>query len=221
MPPPRVAAIARQALCAAAAISRCGLTLVDARLAQLEAPILGWNSFLFGDGTSKYGVPNTTEILGPDQLLDGFKQNLMPAGYSYFVIDGGWGLPTAVDEFGRAVASPVIYPDLQNGSFAEISHAIHADGGRFGLWWMHGINQKAVARRLPVTGTNFIADVIRLGGRPRQLCEAKSDWGCSSQADIPSAAIEDVKFTSAAEGFHQHQREGGAFEFSLPLRRCV
>ena len=174
-----------------------------------------------GDGTSKDGVPNMTEILGPGQLLDGFKQNIMPAGYSCFVIDGGWGPPTAVDELGRAVTSPVSYPDLQNGSFAEISHAIHADGGRFGLWWMHGINQKAVARRLPVTGTNCIADVIRLGGRPRQLCEAKSDWGCSSQADIPSAAIEDVEFTSAAEGFHQHQREGGAFEFSLPLRRCV
>ena len=71
-----------------------------------------------GDGTSKDGVPNMTEILGPGQLLDGFKQNMMPAGYSHFAIDGGWGLPTAVDELGRAVTSTVSYPDLQNGSFA-------------------------------------------------------------------------------------------------------
>ena len=62
------------------------------------------------DGTSKDGVPNMTEILGPGQLLDGFKQNIMPAGYSCFVIDGGWGPPTAVDELGRAVTSPVSYP---------------------------------------------------------------------------------------------------------------
>ena len=85
---------------------------------------------------------------------------------------------------------------------------------------MHGVSQEAVARRLPVTDTKFTADEIILGGRPRQLCEAKSDWGCS-QADIPGAAIEDVKFTSAAESSHHHQRERGTFEFSLPLRRCV
>ena len=54
-PPPRVAAIARQALCAEAAISRCGLTLEDARLVQLEAPILVWNSFLLATGLPKTG----------------------------------------------------------------------------------------------------------------------------------------------------------------------
>ena len=44
----------------------------------------GWNSFLFGNGGPQYAVPNTTEVLGQGQLLDGFVANLLPAGYEYF-----------------------------------------------------------------------------------------------------------------------------------------
>ena len=44
-------------------------------------------------------------------------------------VDGGWGLPNATDEWGRAVPSPTIYPDL-NGSFKAIGDAVTAKGAK-------------------------------------------------------------------------------------------
>ena len=166
-----------------------------ATLVKLQAPPLGWNSFLFGDGSNTYSVPNTTESLS---LLKGFTQNLLPAGFSYFVIDGGWGLPNATDAYGRPVASPHIYPDLPKGSFAPIGDAVHKAGAKFGIWWMHGVSRDAVACRLPVKGTNFTTDQIVEGGQPRELCTAVPDYGCGD-ADIPGASVQDKNFTSAAE----------------------
>ena len=166
----------------------------SAKLAALKAPFMGWNSFLYGNGSTIYGVPNETEVLGKGGLLEGFKENLMPSGYQYFVIDGGWGLPDVVDRWGRPLPAPAIYPSQ---SFKKVGDAVNQAGGKFGIWWMHGVPRGAVARKLPVKGTSYTADQVVEGAQHRDLCTPVAAWGCD-QRDIPGASHQGNVSSAAA-----------------------
>jgi alpha-galactosidase len=124
-----------------------------------SAPPLGFNSFL-------QQSCNESNVLGAGQLLDGFVKNAVPAGYSYFCIDGGWGANTSIDRWGRGIPRSDIWPSQ---SFVKVGAAAVKGGAKFGLWAMHGIPYGAVAAKSPVKGTNYTAD---------QLVNASGAGGC-------------------------------------------
>ncbi len=130
--------------------------------AKTTAPLLGWNSY------NCYGIHIDEKLTWEN--LEAFIQKLKPHGYEYFVLDAGWYThydlklgerwPTdgdrshrALDEFGRFVPSPVIFP---NGFKAIIDHA-HKHGVKFGLHLMRGIPRQVVEQNLPIKGTNYTA----------------------------------------------------------------
>jgi hypothetical protein len=129
---------------------------------QTSAPFLGWNSY------DCYGS-HINEKLTWENLY-AFIEKLKPYGYEYYVLDAGWYRhydlkpgeiwPTDgdqkhlnIDEYGRFIPSPVYFP---NGFKAIIDYS-HKHGVKFGLHLMRGIPREAVAKNLPVKGTQYFA----------------------------------------------------------------
>jgi alpha-galactosidase len=129
---------------------------------KTTAPLLGWNSY------NCYGTHIDEKLTWEN--LEAFIQKLKPHGYEYFVLDAGWyrhfdlkpgeTWPTdgdqahlALDEFGRFVPSPVLFP---HGFKAVVEHA-RQHGVKFGLHLMRGIPRKAVELNLPIKGTPYFA----------------------------------------------------------------
>jgi alpha-galactosidase len=154
---------------------------VAAVLVKPPTPIRGWNSFDFGDGTERpYNTPDVPTLMS---LVKAVQHNLLPFGYDYFTVDGGWfdaatpGLPTnssvpTVDRWGRPAPKPDLYPELQGGKgWQPVADAAHAAGLKFGLWWILGVPTEAVARKLPIQGSRYTCDQI-----VRHTSDG-SDWG--------------------------------------------
>ena len=149
-------------------------------LVKPRTPVRGWNSFDFGDGTERpYNTPDVPTLLS---LVKAVEANLLPYGYEYFTVDGGWfdagtpGLPTnssapTVDAWGRPAPKPDTYPELSTNGWKPIADAAHAAGLKFGIWWILGVPTAAVERKLPIKGSRYTADQI-----VRHTSDG-SDWG--------------------------------------------
>ncbi len=126
-------------------------------LVKTKTPPLGWNSY------DSYGIYiNEKEAL---ENLEAFVAKLKPHGYEYFCIDAGWyseylsrlepeaghgkdDVINRIDEYGRFVASPRLFPH----GLRWLADKIHAAGLKFGIHIMRGIPRVAVERNTPVKG---------------------------------------------------------------------
>jgi hypothetical protein len=100
-------------------------------------------------------------------LADALAAQLLPSGYEYLVIDGGWTssklahangttyLKENLDAYGRPVAAPERYADMK-----ALADRVHAKGLKLGLWTIRGAHKDAVARKLPIKGTRYTIDQI-------------------------------------------------------------
>ncbi len=133
-------------------------------------PPMGWNSYdCFG------AAVNEAEIKGNAKMMEVHLKN---AGWEYVVIDYCWFYPHVgalnnppqtedyfpsfpMDKYGRLLPAIDRFPSAANGiGFKEIGDYIHRLGLKFGIHVMRGIPREAVAKKLPIKGTNYTADQI-------------------------------------------------------------
>eukprot|EP01084_Bolivina_argentea_P008156 15249_1 len=113
-----------------------------------QTPPRGWNSW-----DSYTWIINETQVLNNAEAM---VQYLLPFGYEYLVIDGGWmsninnKSDVAFDEYGR------LQPDKQRfpHGFKWLSGKIHSMGLKFGIHTRRGIHLNVVAANLSIYGTN-------------------------------------------------------------------
>lgn len=139
------------------------LLLLPLSAQQVElapAPPMGWNSW------DSYGLSVTESEFraNADVLAD----KLKPSGWSYAVVDEGWYLlnPGAkagefkftLDAYGRHVPAANRFPSASgNSGFQPLADYIHSRGLKFGIHIIRGIPREAVARNLPIAGSNYRA----------------------------------------------------------------
>lgn len=126
------------------------------------APPMGWNSW------DSYGRTINEEAIKANARW--LARNLKRFGWEYVVVDEGWYLSNLdprgdasqarfqMDEFGRYVPVPSRFPSAgRNSSFRPLADYLHSLGLKFGLHIIRGIPREAVARNLPIAGSNFRA----------------------------------------------------------------
>jgi len=121
----------------------------------LVRPIRGWNSW-----DSYCASLDQTAALANARVM---AKKLLPYGYDYFCVDGGWmgeHGPNAngntglhIDSFGRCLPSRSHFPD----GLKALAASVHALGLKFGLHLMRGVPRIVVERNLPVLGTSVFA----------------------------------------------------------------
>lgn len=125
-------------------------------------PPMGWNSW------DSYGTAVTEEEVMANARF--MAEHLLPFGWDTVVVDIQWYEPTAraggynedppveLDAFGRQMPAVNRFPSAAGGAgFGPLARAVHDLGLRFGLHIMRGIPRLAVARDLPVKGTDTTA----------------------------------------------------------------
>ena len=135
-----------------------------------EKPPLGWNSYdCFGAAVNEMEVKGNADMMAA---------HLKRVGWEYIVIDYCWYYPYVgalnnppqtpdfqpslpMDQYGRLLPAVDRFPSSKKGKgFKEIGEYIHSLGLKFGIHVMRGIPREAVARKMPVKGTNYTADQI-------------------------------------------------------------
>lgn len=135
-----------------------------------KTPPMGWNSYdCFG------AAVNETEVKGNADVMS---FHLKEAGWEYIVIDYCWYYPYVaalnnppqtpdfkpalpMDKYGRLLPALDRFPSAAGGKgFKALGDYIHSMGLKFGIHVMRGIPREAVAKKLPVKGTEFTADQI-------------------------------------------------------------
>ena len=123
-------------------------------------PPMGWNSW------DSYGLSITEKEFNSNVAV--LADKLKPYGWTYAVVDEGWYLENpeakpgsfrfSMDAHGRYTPAPVRFPSAQNGlSFKPFSDSVHARGLKFGIHIIRGIPREAVAKNLPIEGSDFRA----------------------------------------------------------------
>ncbi|MGB8480428.1 MAG: glycoside hydrolase family 27 protein [Acidobacteriaceae bacterium] len=121
-------------------------------------PPMGWNSW------DSYGMTITEPEF--KQNVEWFHAHLQPSGWQYVVIDEGWYLASpnkaeqgyTLDANGRY--SPAIdrFPSAgKDRGFEPLADYAHSLGLKFGIHIIRGIPKAAVARNLPIAGSNYRA----------------------------------------------------------------
>jgi alpha-galactosidase len=135
-----------------------------------KTPPMGWNSYdCFGAAITENEVKANAKMM---------EVHLKDAGWEYIVIDYCWFYPFVgalnnppqtedfkpsfpMDKFGRLYPAIDRFPSATpETGFKEIGNYIHSLGLKFGIHVMRGIPREAVAKKMPVKGTNFTADQI-------------------------------------------------------------
>lgn len=129
-------------------------------------PPMGWNSW------DCYG-PTVTEA-EVKANADYMAQNLKKYGWEFIVVDIRWYVENdkaggynqtdpryTIDEYGRYLPAANRFPSAAGGvGFKALADYVHSRGLKFGIHIMRGIPKEAVAKKLPVKGTNITADQI-------------------------------------------------------------
>jgi Alpha-galactosidase len=149
----------RHALLAAVALTAAAFA-GDAKLAP--TPPMGWNSWdAYGFTLTEAEYKANAEVLA---------QQLKDAGWTYAIVDMGWymakplGEKTAdqdhqIDAYGRVIPAVNLFPSAANGAgFKPLADWAHAKGLKFGIHIMRGIPKEAVAKNMPIEGSNARAD---------------------------------------------------------------
>ena len=144
---------------------------------HLTAPPMGWNSW------DCYGASVTEEeVLANARIV---RNKLLPFGWNTIVVDIQWSEPAAkgwyynafapltLDEYGRQLPAVNRFPSAADGKgFTQLGNKIHDLGLMFGVHLMRGIPREAVARNLPVKGTEYTARDI---ADTRSICAWNTD----------------------------------------------
>ena len=123
-------------------------------------PPMGWNSW------DSYGlsVSESEFRANADVLAD----KLARYGWNYAVVDEGWyltnpdakagGFEFTLDGNGRYTPAINRFPSAANGAgFKPLADSVHSRGLKFGIHIIRGIPREAVAKNLPIAGSNFHA----------------------------------------------------------------
>ncbi|MFT4204764.1 MAG: glycoside hydrolase family 27 protein [Chitinophagaceae bacterium] len=132
-----------------------------------QTPPMGWNSWdCYGSTVTEAEVKANADYMA---------QNLKKDGWEYIVVDIRWFVENdkaggynqtdpryVLDQYGRYMPTVNRFPSAANGKgFKELADYVHGKGLKFGIHIMRGIPKEAVAKKLPVKGTNGItADQI-------------------------------------------------------------
>lgn len=121
-------------------------------------PPMGWNSW------DSYGLSVTESEFraNADVLADKLKQY----GWTYAVVDEGWYLPNpdakpgsfrfVMDANGRYTPATNRFPSAANNAgFKPLADYIHSRGLKFGIHIIRGIPREAVAKNLPIAGSEL------------------------------------------------------------------
>ena len=126
-------------------------------------PPMGWNSW------DSYGLTITEDQF--KENVSWFNQHLKPYGWKYVVIDEGWYLQHpenaskkgadqgyTLDKNGRYVPAPNRYPSSsEDAGLKAVGDYVHSLGLKFGIHIIRGIPKEAVAKNLPIAGSQFHA----------------------------------------------------------------
>lgn len=182
-----------------------------------DKPYMGWSSY------SMQVYSDNGHWITADQLIaqsDAMHDKLQQFGYEYINVDAGWN--GGMDEFARPVPSETLYP---NGLQDVIDH-VHANGQKFGLYFIPGLSPEAYEKDLPIFGA---ADCSTkdIAAQPLQQADYwdlgyKIDFAnpCSqkyidSLADLVAGwGVDFVKFDSVTPG-------SGVQDLSLDARNDV
>lgn len=131
-----------------------------------KTPPMGWNSW------DAYG-PTITE---PEVKAnaDYMAAHLKAFGWQYIVVDirwyvsndkpGGYNQKDPIynlDKFGRYIPAANRFPSAKDGKgFKALADYVHGKGLKFGIHIMRGVPKEAVARKMPIKGTDNTADQI-------------------------------------------------------------
>jgi hypothetical protein len=136
------------------------LMLCDAKMVLPASAPNGFNTF------DSYPA-QTVNDSSVNMLADAMKEQLLPHGFDYFVIDGGWTttftkFPNGtehrkqnLDEYGRPIPASERFQDMK-----KLADNVHAKGLKFGLWTIRGAHIDAVTQKLKVKGTNYTIDQL-------------------------------------------------------------
>ncbi len=157
-------------------------------------PPMGWNSYdAYGDSIRESEVLTNAEWL---------RQHLQPFGWDTVVVDFRWydrlanGQPgqgsegVMIDQYGRCIPAPNRFPSATNDAgFKPLADRIHAMGLKFGIHIMRGIPRLAVARNLPIAGSQFTAAqaVLPVSDPNRQCVWNQDMFGVNATNDAGRA----------------------------------
>ena len=124
-------------------------------------PPMGWNSW------DSYGLTITEAEYKAN--ADWMAKHLKQFGWQYAVVDEGWylrnpesgGKPAwqfTLDKQGRFMPAPNRFPSAADGAgFRPLADYVHSLGLKFGIHIIRGIPREAVAKNLPIAGTEYHA----------------------------------------------------------------
>ena len=132
-----------------------------------KTPPMGWNSWdCYGPTVEEHEVKSNADYMA---------KHLKKYGWEYIVVDIRWFVENdkaggynqtdpryVLDEYGRYQPAVNRFPSAKDGKgFKELADYVHKKGLKFGIHIMRGIPKEAVAKKLPIKGTNGItADKI-------------------------------------------------------------
>jgi alpha-galactosidase len=103
---------------------------------------MGWSSYsmqVYSNGGASW--INAKQLIAQS---DAMHQKLQKAGYDHINVDSGWN--AGYDANGRPTPNKDLYPD---GLQAVIDH-VHANGQKFGLYWIPGMSPDVYNASLPI-----------------------------------------------------------------------
>jgi alpha-galactosidase len=125
-------------------------------------PPMGWNSW------DSYAESVTESDIRTN--ADWMAKNLKAYGWQYVTVDMGWYVTNhaagvsaqkaqfRMDQFGRYLPSQANFPSaVANAGFGPLADYIHSLGLKFGIHIVRGIPREAVAKNLPIQGSQFRA----------------------------------------------------------------
>eukprot|EP00037_Helgoeca_nana_P015631 m.146386 g.146386 ORF g.146386 m.146386 type:complete len:478 (-) comp23104_c0_seq1:390-1823(-) len=120
-------------------------------------PPRGWNGF-----DSHENHINETRL---NATADALAAQLLPHGYTHFVMDAGWFSGSIHDQYGRPRPNATLYPSTRIPgqpftSLAPLVDAMRARGLELGIWYIRGAYAPAVAAKAMVKGTAYTLDEI-------------------------------------------------------------
>ena len=139
---------------------------------QAAPPFKGWNNYC-----AHLSVANETVQL---EQAGHAQAQLLPSGFDYFVLDGGWfddgNGSTCTDEYGRPVPCANQYPSSAGGKgLAPFVDKVHAMGFKVGAWHIRGAFAGAVRAKKPIKGSTYTLDEI-VFQKPDGWDSNKTDW---------------------------------------------
>ena len=192
-------------------------------------PPMGWNSYdTYGGDVNEAEVRANADFIAKHLKQHGWNYVVVDF-YWYFehpepdtILDASWK-DAVMDRYGRLTPAVNRFPSAAGGKgFKPLADYVHSLGLRFGIHIMRGIPRAAVAKNLPVKGTNAHAadiadkkndcdwstvmwgvDTGKTAGQAYydSIVELYANWG------VDFIKADDMSFAKSAIGAQYHKRE--------------